>query len=268
MMPTPMKTRSFFALKRTWRCMLSVAAFAVAVSGIASGQFAGAAFAQDHSDGGHTGSGGSGGSGAHEDGEDGHEGGHSGGHQGGGSGEGEGPKAGEGGEGDGSGYRGGDRTGSGGLPVWAREGIPEVELGRLNVARSPDRVIDRAFKEALASFTPEVAAFYRLDLDGMIAELSGNWDNVRIIDSPLQNLALMRDGLDGQSILASVGITTDNQTLLAAFLGTASDKGIPVSTETAIAVSAILGERLDDAEAADLAAKAELIRQAIVEGHG
>ena len=153
-------------------------------------------------------------------------------------------------------------------PVWAQEGIPEVELGRLNVARSPEQVLDRAYTEALSSFTPEVAAFYNLDLAAMERELSTNWDNVQFIDSPLQNLALMRDALDGQSVLQQVGITTDNGTLLAVFLGTASDKAVPVTTETALAVSTILDQPLTAADAEALAEDAERIRQAILAGHG
>jgi hypothetical protein len=142
-----------------------------------------------------------------------------------------------------------------------------VELGRLNVARSPSQVLDRAYAEALSAFTEEVAAFYRLDLAEMERELATNWDSVRIIDSPLQNLSLLRDALDGRSALLDVGITTDNDTLLAVFLGTASDKTMPVTTETALAISAILGQPLSQAEAAALAEQAERIRQAILEGH-
>jgi hypothetical protein len=129
-------------------------------------------------------------------------------------------------------------------------------------------VLDRAYSEALASFTPEVAAFYSLDLAAMERELATNWDNVHFIDSPLQNLALMRDALDGTSVLQDVGIMTDNDTLLAAFLGTASDKGMPVTADTALAVSTILGRSLSPAEAEAVAASAERIRKAIAAGHG
>lgn len=245
-----------------------------------------------HDDGGHDGGSrgkGPGGAGGHDDGHDeddhadGHEtggprgsGGRGGGHEDGGHDDNEagsdGPGgrqgAAGGGDGDGHGSGSGRGGGTGAKPVWAQEGIPEVELGRLNVSRSPSRVLDRAFSEALASFTPEVAAFYRLSLPEMERELSENWENVRLIDSPLQNLALLRDALGGSSVLATVGIATDNDTLLAAFLGTASDKAIPVSPETAAAVSAILGRPLSRTEAAALAENAERIRQAILEGHG
>jgi hypothetical protein len=224
---------------------------------------------EDEAEGGHE-SGGKGGRGGSKGGghEDGAEGGHDsgGGHDAASGGEGRGPQA--GGEGGGEGRGPGAGAAGGGRPVWAQEGIPEVELGRLNVARSPRQVLDRAYAEALSTFSEEVAAFYRLDLDAMERELATNWGNVRFIDSPLQNLALMRDALDGRSALRDVGITTDNDTLLAVFLGTASDKAMPVTTDTAIAVSAILGQPLSQAEAAALAEKAERIRQAILQGHG
>jgi len=82
-------------------------------------------------------------------------------------------------------------------------------------------VLDRALDEALSGFTAKEAAFYRLDLDGRVRELSQQWDDVNFIDSPLQNLALFRDAADGRSVLRDVGIVTDNNTLLAVFLGTA-----------------------------------------------
>lgn len=157
---------------------------------------------------------------------------------------------------------------AGGRPVWAKEGIPEVELGRLSVARSPDQVLQRAYDEALASLSPEMVDFYSLSLDEMIMELSTNWDNITIIDSPLQNLALLKEALDGTSALTTLGVTNTNDTLMAVFLGVASDKTLPISTETVVAVSTILGTPITDAAADALAADAEAIRIAVVAGHG
>lgn len=250
--------------------------------------FATSANAQTHQSGGQGSQTGRGGGGGHDSGHDstshssgGHDstshtdGGHdSGGHSGGG-GRGGGH---DGGQGAGQGHQplGGQRAGReqpgrdsrSGLPVWAREGIPEVELGRLNVARSPDRVLDRAFLEAQSSFSASTAQFYQLSLDSMISQLSLNWDSVTFIDSPLQNLALLKDSLDGQTVLRDAGITTDIKTLQAVFLGTASDKTIPITPETAIAVTTILGQPLSGAEAEALARDAEKIRVAILAGHG
>jgi hypothetical protein len=173
--------------------------------------------------------------------------------------DGQGPRAGQ----------GGPNEDGGGKPAWAQEGIPEVELGRLSVARSPDQVLDRAFTEALASFTGDMVDFYNLSLDDMIETLTFEWDTITIIDSPLQNLALMQDALDGSSKLVEDDIVTnDNDTLLALFLGVASDKTIAISPETVIAVTTILGTPITGDDAVALAADAESIRLAVLAGHG
>ena len=83
-----------------------------------------------------------------------------------------------------------------------------------------------------------------------------------------RNDALLKDSLDGQSVLSQVGITTDVRTLQAVFLGTASDKEIPITEDTALAISVILGQPLSAAEARALASDAEKIRAAILAGHG
>lgn len=157
-------------------------------------------------------------------------------------------------------------TSGGGKPAWAQEGIPEVELGRLSVARSPDQVLDRALAEALSTFTPELETFYELSLGEMIEEFSLNWDNIAIYDSPLQNLALLKDLLADGTTQLPVSNTSD--TLLAVFLGVASDKTIPVSAETVIAVTTILGYPIVGEAAAALATDAEAIRIAVLAGHG
>lgn len=155
---------------------------------------------------------------------------------------------------------------AGGKPVWAQEGLPEVELGRLSVARSPDQVLDRALAEALATYSPEMETFYEMTVDEMVVELSLNWDEVALYDSPLQNLALMEDLLeDGDTQLP---VENSSETLLAAFLGLASDKTIPVTTDTVVAVTTILGYPVTGDAAAALAADAEAIRVAVLAGHG
>jgi len=102
----------------------------------------------------------------------------------------------------------------------------------------------------------------------MIAELSLNWDDTVIIDSPLQSLALFQAYLEGDSPLASSGVTNNVDTILAALLGVASDKTVTISTDTVIAVTTILGVPMSAADAADLAANAEAIRIAVLAGHG
>jgi hypothetical protein len=154
---------------------------------------------------------------------------------------------------------------SGGKPVWAQEGIPEVELGRLNVARSPDKVLDRALAEALKT-VPDAASFYNQSLDDMIADFSLEWDTITIVDAPLQNLALLRESLLDPAF-ALPGVTTDTSTLQAVFLGVASDKAVPITPDTVVAVTTILGAPITGDAAAALAADAEAVRIAVVAGH-
>jgi hypothetical protein len=188
-------------------------------------------------------------------------------------------KQGAGGQGQGQGGPGEDSEGKGpkagsagsnggGKPIWAQEGIPEVELGRLNVARSPDQVLNRALAEAISGLTPEMISYYNLGLDDAIVALSLEWDETSFIDSPLQNLALLKDLLDGTSVLTDAGVTTDVSTLAAMLLGAASDKTVPISVDTVIAVTTILGTPVTGASAAQLAAEAEAIRVAVLAGHG
>ena len=142
-----------------------------------------------------------------------------------------------------------------------------MDLGRLNVVRSPQQVLDSALEEALSTQTTELTSFYNLTLDQAITELSLNFDNVSIYDSPLQSLALLQDVLaDGATQLD--GVTNDTETLEALFLGVASDKTVPITTDTVIAVTTILGYPITGEAAEQLAADAEAIRIAVLAGHG
>lgn len=191
--------------------------------------------------------------------DDGHDDGGSDGHEGG-------PDADS--EGRGPQHGAGDGT-SGTRPVWAKEGIPEVELGRLNVAGSPDHVLSQAMAEAISNFTPEMAAFYSLSLPEVIDLLTNDFGNVTMIDSPLENLGLLKDALDGTSVLTTdLGVVNSTSVLAAVLLGSASEKTVTVSPEAAYAVGIILGFEMTEAEAAALVADAESIREAILEGHG
>lgn len=255
--------------------------------GKVAGFVAGPAHAEGHDEssddhgGGKGGKGGTGGSGGsddhshddstsddhdHEDGtEDDHD------HTDGGSGK--GPKGGgghaDGQAGSGQGAGQGGKGSAGNRPVWASEGIPEVELGRLNVVRSPSHVLDRAYVESLSEFTTGMVEFYSLPMSDALNELRTKFRDIEFIDSPLQNLALFRNALEGESILITDGgVTNTNKNLMAMFLGTASDKSIPITPETAYSVSLILGYQLSQAAATSLAADAEKVRQAVLEGHG
>ena len=169
---------------------------------------------------------------------------------------------------DGKGPKAGSSGSQGGKPVWAEDGIPEVELGRLNVARSPDRILEKAVAEEVSNLTPEAVAFYSMSLDAMITALKTDFDNVTMIDSPVANLGLLKDVLDGTSVLTAEGVTNTADVLAAVFLGSASDKTVEITTDTADAVATILGYDLSPEQAESLAIDAEAIRDAIAEGHG
>ena len=176
--------------------------------------------------------------------------------------------------------RGGDRQGgeghstvtgsSGGRPTWAGGGIPEVELGRLNVARSPAQVLQQALDEVRANWNPTLAAFYSQTVAQAAAELRTNYSNVTRIDSPLGNLGMYKELLSNPQ-LQLPGVTPASVVDLAAILlGSASDKNIPVSDNTVIAVNTILGvgSGLSNAQISELAQKADEVRAAIQTGHG
>jgi len=195
-------------------------------------------------------------------------------------------------EGDGEPQRGPDETSdakgpkarkpdegtSGGKPVWAQEGIPEVELGRLNVARSPGHVLSQALSEAISGinsndtlYTGTFDAANEAILDGTAVR----------IDSPLENLALYKELLvDGQIVLNDGGTPDDtsddtvlsssmsNLELAAIFLGGASDKTVEVTDDTVTAVNTILGVSMSDEDVSTLADLADQVRANILTEHG
>lgn len=174
-------------------------------------------------------------------------------------------------ESEGRGPHYGKPTGErGGKPAWAAEGIPEVELGRLNVARAPDRVLEQALNEALSELTPAMATLYNMSIDEAADYMANNWDDVVMFDSPVMNLGLLQDALDGTSSLNGlVGIDNDVMTLAAIFLGVASDKTTEISRDTVVAVTTILGfPDLPASLITQIANDAEDIREAVAEGHG
>lgn len=175
----------------------------------------------------------------------------------------------------------------GGRPVWAKEGIPAVELGRLSVARAPVHVIDKALAEAIKNWatmgttvltltaegqptlTMTVAELYSLSAEKFATIVATYYESIVRIDSPLENLGLMKDvGLDGVTQLTGVtpASTID---LLAIFLGSASDKSIAISNDTVIAMATLLGlTSMTVTDVTALAEKAEAVRIAILAGHG
>jgi hypothetical protein len=202
-----------------------------------------------------------------------------GGNSGGGAGSGQGGPS---DDSDGKGPRAGSSGGSqGGTPVWSHDNpvFADVELGRMNVARSPDRILLHAVEEEVSTLTDGEIAFYSMTFDDIVNALKTDFDAVEMIDSPLANLGLLMDVLGTevyeQSELEAAGVVdpeepdrTLEEKLAAVFLGTASDKNLEVTESVTDAVATILGYDLTDDQIEKLAADAEEIRSAILEGHG
>lgn len=122
---------------------------------------------------------------------------------------------------------------SGGKPVWAQEGIPEVELGRLNVARVPQHVMQKALVKAHD-------------------ELMANPDVE--IHAPMQNIALYKESIIKGDIDKA-----------AQYLGFAAEKRAPISAKMVEVVNIILGISVSDNNS--LAIKADQVRQSILDAH-
>mgnify|MGYP001197277280 FL=1 len=94
------------------------------------------------------------------------------------------------------------------------EAVREVESGRLNVARTGQEVFDAAYEEALSTLNQGSSIVLdpagRLKMVGIVVEESVT-DEVKTIDSPLENLALyQRMVLDGcLSATAEVSFTNE-----------------------------------------------------------
>ena len=165
-------------------------------------------------------------------------------------------------------------SGSRGNPSWSQDALPaNVELGRLSVARAPAHVLDKSLTEALSTMDPSLYNLASL-ADILTAIKTGTLPDgatfVRV-DSPLENLALYKDILvDGKIGDGSkIAVTPSNtEMLLAVFLGSASDKEIPITADTVTAVNTILKLTLpSNVSAAELAADADLVRQDILAVH-
>lgn len=122
---------------------------------------------------------------------------------------------------------------SGGRPVWAQEGLPEVELGRLNAARVPEHVLQKALVQAHE-------------------ELQNN--PTAEIHAPLQNIALYKEA-----------VSRGDLNKAAHYLGLAAEKRVPISAEMVEALNIILGVSVPENE--DMADMADLVRQGLLEAH-
>ena len=144
------------------------------------------------------------------------------------------------------------------LPAEYADLVQEVELGRTNVARSPEKVLDHSLTEAMSK------------LDGLTLDSSSTLtrdDSGRLvvdgtaIDSPLENLALYKavieatdtngDGLldikvtytgeSGSGTYTFEVPTSDQLSLAASLLAAASDKTASLTVDRIVELNVILG---------------------------
>lgn len=128
-----------------------------------------------------------------------------------------------------------------------------VEFGRLSVGRSPTRVTDKSYDEALSTLNSATAI--SLDESGRIVVTIDGVE--KTIDSPLENLALyialMENGYlpgldlqDGVSLgdlafLADPALTNEDLLMAAALFAAASDKAGTITVDMVVYMDSILG---------------------------
>jgi hypothetical protein len=107
----------------------------------------------------------------------------------------------------------------------------EVDLGRLSVARAPEKVLTHSLDEALAKLTTS-GAVIALDASGRLTV------NGTAIDSPLENLALYDTYMKTGTL---PGVTLPANFNPAALLAAAADKTGSINVDTVVYMNSILG---------------------------
>lgn len=127
------------------------------------------------------------------------------------------------------------------LPTVTLDGVTydvvgaEVDLGRLSVARAPEKVLSHSLDEALTKLTA-AGAVIGLDSAGRLTV------NGVAIDSPLENLALYDAYMTTGTI---AGVTLPTGFNPAALLAAAADKTGNISVDTVVYMNSILGINAD-----------------------
>jgi len=131
--------------------------------------------------------------------------------------------------------------------------VQEVELGRLNVGRSPDKVTDRAYDEAIAALNSAIDV--ELDQAGRIVVTLADGTE-KTIDSPIENLALYTTlmtegylpGLEDNEVLGDLDflksgsdLTNDDLDVAASLLAAGADKFGTLNIDQVAYLNSILG---------------------------
>ena len=125
----------------------------------------------------------------------------------------------------------------------------EVDLGRLSFSRSPDRVLDRALGEVIDLLSQPDIDSIETDPAGRVFITKAD-GSTKIIDSPLENLAIYRQVLLNQSLTFS-GVTVaapfEDGTYFdaaASMLGAAIDKDGQATVDGTVFINTVLGINL------------------------
>ena len=129
-----------------------------------------------------------------------------------------------------------------------------VEFGRLNSGRSPSKVSDKAYQEAIDTINAAIAI--GVDEAGRIVVTTADGE-IKTIDSPLENLALyaalmengylpgidLQDGvsLGALSFLADPAFTREDMLMAATLLAAGADKAGTISLDMVIYLASIMG---------------------------
>ncbi|MBU6247402.1 MAG: hypothetical protein KGN77_06560 [Xanthomonadaceae bacterium] len=144
-------------------------------------------------------------------------------------------------------------TPEGDIVAGSEDLVVPVEFSRLSVSRSPSKVIDKSYDEAIAALN--AATTISIDASGrLVTTVDGV---AKTIDSPLENLALYeallnngylpgftpKEGAAPTSLSFLVDKTVTNSDMLqaASFLAAASDKSGSINDDTVVYTDSILG---------------------------
>jgi hypothetical protein len=156
---------------------------------------------------------------------------------------------------------GGQRGADGGAstrPNWAGQEL--ADIGRLNVIKSPDFVLQQAIRN-VEDYQPSI---YSKSVPGFINSLK-SLD--QIIDSPVANVAILKQfWTDGTVALDGVKPKSDDD-FAAILIGTAVEKGTKVTSDIVDALATIVGKDLTDKQTATIATAADDVREKVVEVH-
>ena len=142
-------------------------------------------------------------------------------------------------------------------------------MGRLNVIRSPDKVLDSAYEEIASNFSASMEELYDSTATDFAADVTLEWDEIdfAIIDSPLQNLAVLEKLWTTGSTGLGIYPEDDNQ-VAGMLIGVAADKEVAVTADTVVALAIIIGATLTAADINEITAAAQAVQTAVVLAHG